>query len=132
MFNFIQIPIGKTANGNTLPLPTYKSDKSTCMELYAAIPNRLRIKPGTVEYIKTGVGVGLPKGYQCVIQSNYQRVLDDSIVVLGSPLIIDGEYKDEIIIPVENKSKETLVINRGDVIASMSVFEVSRAIWQEV
>lgn len=132
MFKFIQVPIGKTANGKTLELPMYESDNSTSMDVYAAIPNRLRIKPGAIEHIKLGFGLGLPKGYECVIRSNYQKVLDDYVVVLGAPLVIDGRHNDEIIVPIENKGKETLVINRGDIIATLSIIETNRAIWQEV
>ncbi len=132
MVKYIHIPIGKTANGATLALPNYDNDSASYMNIYAAIPNRMRIKPGAIEHIKTGIGIGIPKGYECLITSNYEKVLDHGMIVLGAPLAISSTFRDELIVPIENKGKETIVINRGDVIANLTINEVQQIIWQEV
>jgi dUTP pyrophosphatase len=124
MFKKIEIPVITDTLLGDVALPEYKSRASSTMEVFALVPNKIRIRSGEFELIRTGVAFGVPKGFEILLRSSYKQVKDLGLTVLGAPLTIDANNRDELLVPVYNASKHTLIIERGMVIAEINISPV--------
>jgi dUTP pyrophosphatase len=86
----IQIPYMLDDNAK---LPTRGSAEAAAYDLYSAKREVLRNVP---KLISTGFSMALPKGYVGMICSRSGLALNDSIIVLNSPGLIDSDYRGDI------------------------------------
>ncbi|MCX7769518.1 MAG: dUTP diphosphatase [Proteobacteria bacterium] len=109
-----------------LPLPSYQTDGSSGMDLYAAIEESIIIRPLERVIIPTGLAIELPKGFEAQIRPRSGLALKNGITILNSPGTIDEDYRGEIKIILINLGQEDFQVNRGDRIAQMVFSKVSR------
>lgn len=124
----IQITILKNRDRN-LPLPTYSTEGSAGMDIYASVEEPIYIEPGGIALIPTGLAIALEPGYECQVRSRSGLALKYGIFALNSPGTIDSDYRGEINIILANFGKEPFKISKGDRIAQLVVARYEKAEW---
>ena len=145
----VNIPIILCREG--AKLPTYATDGSAAMDLYAT--DDYTIDPGETKLIPTGIKVKIPHGYALLIQPRSGMSVRTKLRIPNSPGLIDEDYHEEIQVIIENidpfiKDVGTILINdkqessnlygtsffigKGERFAQMRLIEVPRVKWQEV
>jgi len=122
----------KIVNHSKHPLPEYKTDMSSGMDLKANIENEIILNPGERELIPTGLFISLPKGYEAQIRPRSGLAINYGITVLNAPGTIDADYRGEIKVILINLSQKPFTINDGDRIAQMVINKVEQISWDEV
>ena len=117
---------------NDLPLPSYESEGSSGMDIRACVRETVRIRPGGIRLIPTGLTVAVPPGYEAQIRPRSGLALHYGIGMVNSPGTIDSDYRGEIGIIMINWGSDTYAIRRGDRIAQMVLSKVYRADLLEV
>lgn len=94
----IQIPVIKCREN--VKLPTYATDGSAAMDIYAV--SDFSVKPGETIIVPTGLKVNLPKGYALLIQPRSGMSVKTKLRIANTPGLIDSDYHEEIGVIVEN------------------------------
>lgn len=116
---------------NDLPLPSYMTDGSAGMDLYAAVSQPTVIEPMTTALVPTNLKIELPPGFEAQIRPRSGLALRDRITLPNSPGTIDSDYRGEIKIIMLNLGGQPFVVNRGDRIAQMIISRYARVNWEE-
>lgn len=117
----------KLVNYEGLPLPKYMTKGSAGMDLYACVDDSLKISPGEVALIPTGIAIELPENYEAQLRPRSGLALKWGITLLNSPGTIDSDYRGEIKIILINHGQESVFINRGDRIAQIIFCQIAKA-----
>jgi dUTP pyrophosphatase len=110
-----------------LPLPRYMTEKSSGMDLCAAVSQDLVLKPGERRLIPTGFAISVPEGYEAQIRPRSGLALRDGITLVNTPGTIDADYRGEIGVILINHGEKPFQVKRGDRIAQMVIGPVARA-----
>ena len=102
-----------------LPLPSYESEGSSGMDLRASVKEPLRLNPGEIGLVPTGLAVSVPHGYEAQIRPRSGLALKHGIGMVNSPGTIDSDYRGEIGIIVINWGRKSFTIRRGDRVAQI-------------
>tara|TARA_Y100000590_G_scaffold267820_1_gene300760 strand:- start:2889 stop:3326 length:438 start_codon:yes stop_codon:yes gene_type:complete len=116
----------------SIVLPTYKTSKSSGMDLAAYIKNKININPGMTTIIPTGIAIAIPKNYEIQIRPRSGLAAKNGISVLNTPGTIDADYRGEIKIILINLSKKLFVVRPGDRIAQMVLCPIVKGKFKEV
>ena len=132
-------------------LPTYATDGSAAMDLYAS--EEYNLAPGECVVAPLGFKVAIPHGYALLIQPRSGLSRRTKLRLPNSPGLIDEDYHEEVGVIIENIDppiKEigtlvtdegpqdaslhgsTLTIGKGERFAQMRLVEVPRIKWREV
>lgn len=122
----------KIINKSCNKLPSYATEGSAGMDLYADIKDSIYIKPMERVLIPTGIYIELPKGYEAQVRPRSGLSLKKGLTVANAPGTIDSDYRGEIGVIMVNLSNEEQVIEKGERIAQMIVAKYSLVSWQEV
>ncbi len=114
-----------------LPLPSYMTDGSAGMDLYAAVPEPVAIPPMATSLVPTNLIIELPPGFEAQIRPRSGLALRDRITLPNSPGTIDSDYRGEIKVIMLNLGSEPFIVNRGDRIAQMVISRYARVSWEE-
>ncbi|NQT54951.1 MAG: dUTP diphosphatase [Desulfobacteraceae bacterium] len=128
----IVVKIKRVRDNKGLPLPTYKSEGSSGMDLTAYVKQPVMLKPGDIRLIPTGLAVSVPPGYEAQVRPRSGLALHYGIGMVNSPGTIDSDYRGEIGIILINWGTEPFTIRKGDRIAQMIISKVYRADFVEV
>lgn len=129
----LEIKISRIKSGfDDLPLPSYQTEGSAGMDIYAAIDNSIEILPMATVLIPTSLAIELPLGYECQVRSRSGLSLKNGIFALNAPGTIDSDYRGEIGIILSNFSNKSFIVNRGDRIAQLVVARYEKIIWNQV
>ena len=113
-------------------LPKYETNGSSGMDLEANIDKPIKIEPGRVSIIPTGISVSIPLNYEIQIRPRSGLAAKNNITVLNTPGTIDSDYRGEIKVIIYNHGDYDFVINNGDRIAQMVLSPVIRMELEEV
>ena len=113
-------------------LPSYKTDGSSGMDLFAFIKNPVKIKPGTSELIPTGITIAIPNNFEIQIRPRSGLAAKSNISVLNTPGTIDSDYRGELKIILFNHSKKEFIVNNNDRVAQIVLVPVSKVDFNEV
>jgi len=128
----IAVPIKILPHGEDLPLPFYATEGSAGMDLYAAIDEEIKIKPGERMLVAAGFCMALPQKFEAQIRPRSGLALKHGITVLNTPGTIDADYRGEIKVILANMGNEEFSVSRGMRIAQMVVAPVTQAAFQPV
>ncbi|MCS6966026.1 MAG: dUTP diphosphatase [Candidatus Kapabacteria bacterium] len=115
-----------------LPLPTYATEGSAGMDVYAAVTEPVELPPGGIVVIPTGIAIALPPGYECQVRSRSGIAARYGVFALNAPGTIDSDFRGEIRIILANFGREPFWIRRGDRIAQLVVTRYERVCWELV
>lgn len=125
----ISIKIIRMPGNDDVPLPKYMTVNAAGMDVYAAVPGEVEIKPGERREIATAIAVALPAGYEAQIRPRSGLAMAHGITLVNSPGTIDADFRGEIKLLLINLGDKPFVIKRGDRMAQMIVQKVARAQW---
>lgn len=132
------IKIFRFPHAKDLPLPSYATEHSAGIDLYASVEYNICIKPGEKALISTGIGLILPKNhesfdrYEAQIRPRSGLALKYGVTVLNAPGTIDADYNDEIKVILINHGAEDFFIERGMRVAQMVISRCVNVIFEEV
>ncbi len=123
----IRVDVKKRAGCEDLPLPSYATEGSSGMDLYADVEADLTIAPGQIKLVSSGIYLSIPAGYEAQIRPRSGLALKHGISLVNTPGTIDSDYRGLLQIIMINLGKEDFTIRRGDRIAQMVFKQVARA-----
>jgi dUTP pyrophosphatase len=109
---------------NDIPLPSYATEGSSCMDIRAAVEGPYILGKGKVGLVPTNISAEIPLGYEIQVRARSGLAAKHGIGVLNGPGTIDSDYRGEIKIILMNFSEEDFVINKGDRIAQLALAKV--------
>lgn len=110
-----------------LPKPDYQTSGAAGIDLLAALKQDLRILPGDIVLVPTGICMEIPPGYEAQVRPRSGLALTHGITVLNSPGTVDCDYRGEIKVILINLGRKEFVISRGMRIAQLVIGECVRA-----
>jgi dUTP pyrophosphatase len=110
-----------------LPSPRYMTEKSSGMDLFAAVNEEIFLNPGQRRLIPTGIAVSVPEGYEAQVRPRSGLALRDGITLANTPGTIDADYRGEIGVILINHGEKPFQVERGDRVAQMVIVPVARA-----
>lgn len=113
-------------------LPTYQTEHSAGMDLYACLDEPVILKPLERVIVPTGLSIELPLGYESRIHSRSGLTYRDGICMANGTGIIDADYRGEYGILLHNISDKEFKIEHGARIAQLVVSKYEHVVWQEV
>jgi dUTP pyrophosphatase len=128
----LNVLIRRLPHADGLPLPTYMTAGAAGMDLHAAVAGDVRIEPGDIVLVPTGLEVAIPDGFEGQVRPRSGLAVKHGIGLPNTPATIDADYRGEIGVPLINLGREVFLVTRGMRIAQLVVGPVARVIWQEV
>lgn len=126
------IPVEILLHGKGLDLPAYATERSSGMDLRAAVEGPVILEPGTRFLVPCGFKINVPKGFEAQVRSRSGLSLNYGVVVLNSPGTIDADYVGEVKVILVNLGKEDFEITRGLKCAQLVIAPVVQAQLQGV
>lgn len=114
-----------------ISLPAYATEGSAGMDICAAVPADLVIKPGETALVPTGFAIALPAGYEAQVRPRSGLAVKHQVGILNSPGTIDSDYRGEVKIILTNFGKQDFVVKRGERIAQLVIAKYVRVSWEE-
>jgi len=128
----LSVALRRLPNGDGLPLPAYRSERSAGMDLAAAVDGDLVIAPGGRALIPTGIAIALPDGFEAQVRPRSGLAREHGLTVLNSPGTIDADYRGEIGIVLANLGGVPFTVTRGMRVAQLVVAPVAHIAWHTV
>lgn len=128
----LHVQITRELGTEDIALPQYETAHAAGMDVRAAVPEPVTLRPGERVLVPTGLRIALPPGYEAQIRPRSGLAIRHGLSLLNSPGTIDADYRGEIRIIIANLGQEPYTIQRGDRIAQMIVAPVTRAEWSVV
>ncbi|WP_425447490.1 dUTP diphosphatase [Dethiothermospora halolimnae] len=122
----------KIMNKSDLPLPKYKTEGSSGLDLYANIEKEVTLKPMERKLISTGIFVEIPKGFEGQIRARSGLALKHGISLVNGIGTIDSDYRGEIKVILINLGNENFTIERGQRIAQMVIMKYEKVSLENV
>ena len=125
------VEVQRLSHGKNIPLPSYKSENCSGLDLYAAIKNNIKIKNGEIVIIPTGIKIVLKKNLEAQVRPRSGLAANFGITVLNAPGTIDADYRGEIKIILINHGKKIFIIERGMRVAQLIISKIQKIKWNE-
>ena len=109
----------KIINKSNNALPEYQTSGAAGMDIRAFVPSDIKIKPGEVKLVPTGLYLEIPKGYEIQVRARSGIALKNSIGVANGIGTIDSDYRGELCVILVNFGQNEFVVKNGDRIAQM-------------
>ncbi|MFV9509804.1 dUTP diphosphatase [Tepidibacillus sp. LV47] len=126
------IKIKRLPGYNHAKIPQRMSEGASGFDIFAALNEPIRLKPGERRLIPTGFAIEMPEGIEAQIRPRSGLALKYGISILNTPGTIDSDYRGEIGVIVINLGQEDFVIHPGDRIAQLVFMQVPKITIQEV
>jgi dUTP pyrophosphatase len=128
----LRVAITQEPHAADLPLPSYQTDGSAGVDLYAAVKEPITLQPGERALIPTGIRIALPPGYEAQVRPRSGLAIRHGISMVNAPGTIDSDYRGEVQVILINLGQEPFTIRRGERIAQMVIAPVMRVEWEVV
>ncbi len=113
-------------------LPKYETIGSSGMDLAANIDQEIKIEPGRISIIPTGISLSIPKNFEIQIRPRSGLAAKNQITVLNTPGTIDADYRGEIKVILINLGDTAYIVEKGARIAQMVLCPIIKAKIKEV
>jgi len=111
------------------PSYAHKGDSGADVRAYLmhlGVGPLLRILPGDVAMISTGLKVAIPHGYEIQVRSR-SSLASRGVIIPNSPGTIDSGYRGEVKIMLMNLNESSIMIEHGERIAQLILSPVAKA-----
>ena len=122
----------KITNISNHPLPSYQTDGSAGMDLYANLDEPVVLKPLQRTLISTGLTIELPVGLEAQVRPRSGLAFKKGLTVLNAPGTIDSDYRGDIGVMLINLSDVEVEIVNGERIAQMVIAKHEQIQWEQV
>ena len=116
-------------------IPTFGSEEAAGCDLYANITENggvITIRPGTKQFIKTGIAMAIPKGYGGFLYARSGLACKQGLRPANCVGVIDSDYRGEIMVALYNDAMEEKTLSHGDRIAQLVIAPYLRPNFVEV
>lgn len=113
-------------------LPKYQTEHSAGMDLHACIDKAIRMKPGDIFSIPTGIAVAVPEGYEMQIRGRSGLALKYGIGLANGVGTIDADYRGEVCAIMVNNGKKDFIVKPKDRIAQAIIGKYEKVEWSLV
>ncbi|HUO89546.1 MAG TPA: dUTP diphosphatase [Rhizomicrobium sp.] len=110
-----------------LPLPAYATEGAAGMDLHAAVPESIEIRPGGRHLVPAGIAIELPPGFEAQVRPRSGLAANHGVTVLNAPGTVDSDYRGEVKVILVNLGSEPFTVTRGMRIAQMVIARHERA-----
>ena len=117
----------------TLPLPTYATAGAVAFDVVTR--ETTVIEPGAIALIPGNVIVKVPEGFMLMVAPRSSMPRKKGLVFPHGVGILDQDYhgpKDELLVQVQNITKDPVTVERGERIAQAVFVRIEKAEWEEV
>jgi dUTP pyrophosphatase len=128
----LTLKVRRLPSSEGLALPAYQTAGAAGMDLHAAVDADLRIAPGDIVLVPTGLEVAIPDGFEGQVRPRSGLAVKHGISLPNTPATIDADYRGEIRVPLINLGREAFTVSRGMRIAQLVIAPVVRIAWDEV
>lgn len=128
----LTMSVQRLPHSEGLPLPAYMTEGAAGMDLHAAVAEDVRIEPGSIVLVPTGLAIAIPSGFEAQVRPRSGLAVKHAISLPNTPATIDSDYRGEIRVPLINLGRMPFVVSRGMRIAQLIVAPVVRVTWEEV
>lgn len=128
----LKLYISRTPDGVDLPLPRYASKHHIGLELFAAIPNVIKLDAGERLSVPIGFCVGIPEGYCGQIVSIPTVAKETGVIVLTAPQLLNPADRDAVFVLIHNSSNRQVILRRGQPIAQLVITPAQQVTWHEL
>ncbi|MDQ7797346.1 MAG: dUTP diphosphatase [Candidatus Edwardsbacteria bacterium] len=108
-------------------MPEYSTVHSSGMDLKAAIGKPIKIKPGQISLVPTGLALEIPPGFEGQVRPRSGLAIKHGISIVNAPGTIDADYRGEVGVILINLGKKIFTIQPGDRIAQLVIAPVVKA-----
>ena len=122
----------KIVNTSKNPLPEYKTEGSSGVDLRGNIDETTYVYPMKRTLVPTGLFIAIPKGYEAQVRPRSGLAINNGIIVLNTPGTIDADYRGELKVILANFSDTTFKVEPGDRIAQMVFSKCEKVKWDLV
>lgn len=112
-------------------LPEYRTAGAAGLDLEAAIPEPVVLKPLDRRLIPTGLRLEIPQGFEGQVRPRSGLALRHGISMVNSPGTIDADYRGEVGVILINLGAEPFVVEPGARIAQLVIARVAHARLEE-
>ncbi len=105
----------------TAQLPTRGSEYAAGYDLYADIPQAIKIGPHMTAKIATGLAMEIPEGYFGAIFARSGLATKESLRPANCVGVIDADYRGPVMVALHNDSETEREITPGERIAQLVV-----------
>lgn len=124
----VQLKIIDSRIGTDFPLPTYATEKSSGLDLYACHQQSLIIKPGACELIPTGIAIYLDNPNVTALIMPRSGLGAKHGIVLGNLTgVIDADYQGPLMVPLWNRGNDKFTLEPGMRMAQMIIVPILHA-----
>ena len=102
-----------------LPYPAYATPGASGVDLVAAIPSPLVIRPGRISVVPTGMALALPDDLEAQVRARSGLALKHGLTLVNGPGTIDADYRGEIGVIMTTLRSEPFTLERGMRIAQL-------------
>ena len=128
----IPVRVRRLPHAADLPLPTYASSAASGMDLRAAVGEDVRLEPGAIHLVPTGLTLEVPEGFEVQLRPRSGLAARHGITLANSPATIDADYRGEVFVALIHHGTAAFVIERGMRIAQLVLARAPRIVWEEV
>jgi dUTP pyrophosphatase len=100
-------------------------------DLRACLDAPLRLEPGRVTLVSTGLALAIPTGFEGQVRARSGLALRHGIAVLNGPGTIDSDYRGPLGIVLANLGDAPFTIESGDRIAQIVFARVPEVVLEE-
>ena len=112
-------------------LPAYATAHAAGLDLHAALPSKITLRPGEIKLVPTGLALEIPQGFEGQVRPRSGLALKHGISIVNAPGTIDADYRGEVGVILINLGRKPFVIAPGDRIAQLVIAPVIRATVRE-
>ena len=112
-------------------IPTRGSEAAAGYDLYAALPEPVRIAPHETVRIDTGLQFEIPDGYFAAIYARSGIAAREGLRPANCTGVCDSDYRGNYIVALHNDSDKTRTVEPGERIAQMVVMPYLPVFFEE-
>lgn len=115
-----QLKVKRTSD--SAQIPTYGSTGAACFDLYA--DDTVVVGPGRAATVKTSLTFDIPEGFVMLVYSRSGHGFKSGVRLANGTGVIDSDYKGEVMVRLQNDSRETFMVTLGDRVAQAMLLPV--------
>ena len=127
----LTVKVLRLPHAEDLELPTYMSAEAAAADVRAAVTAPLRVEPGAIVLVPTGLALEIPPGHEVQIRPRSGLAVRHGLTVINAPATIDADYRGEVQVALVHLGREPFTIERGMRIAQILLARVTRIAWEE-
>jgi len=129
----VQLKILDPRLGNEFPLPSYATEGSAGLDLWACLDKTVELAPGETVLVPTGMAVHIGDPSLAAMILPRSGLGHKHGIVLGNLVgLIDSDYQGQLFVSVWNRGNHSFAIKPGERIAQMVVVPVVQVTFEIV